>query len=96
LLRLEDPQAWQWYMVEAATHNWSTRGLERQIGMLYYERLLTSGDRQPVRQEASEKLVAQDVTPRDFVRDLQGRGPYASQPRRPGYNPRAISTYSGG
>ena len=69
LLRVDDPMARGWYMVEAATQNWSTRGLERQIGTLYYERLLASRDRQPVRQEASEKLAAQDVTPRDFVRD---------------------------
>jgi hypothetical protein len=35
LLRVEDPSARRWYMVEAATQNWSTRGLERQIGTLY-------------------------------------------------------------
>jgi uncharacterized protein DUF1016 len=32
LLRVEEPKAREWYMVEAATQNWSTRGLERQIG----------------------------------------------------------------
>jgi predicted nuclease of restriction endonuclease-like (RecB) superfamily len=69
LLRVEDPKARQWYMVEAATQNWSTRGLERQIGTLYYERLLASRDRQPVKEEAAKKLAAQEVTPRDFVRD---------------------------
>ncbi len=69
LIQVEDRQARDWYMVEAATQNWSTRALERQIGTLYYERLLASQDRQSVRQEAIEKLNALDVTPRDFVRD---------------------------
>ena len=69
LLRVEDPKARQWYMVEAATQNWSTRGLERQIGTLYYERLLASRDRQPVREEAVQKLEGLTQSPRDFVRD---------------------------
>jgi predicted nuclease of restriction endonuclease-like (RecB) superfamily len=69
LLRVDDSKARDWYMVEAATQNWSTRALERQIGTLYYERLLASRDRKPLRQEASEKLAVLDVTPRDFVRD---------------------------
>ena len=69
LLQVEDAKAREWYMVEAAKQNWSTRALERQIGTLYYERLLASRDRQPVRQEAVQKLAAQEVTSRDFVRD---------------------------
>lgn len=47
LLRVEDRRAREWYMVEAATQNWGTRALERQIGTLYYERLLASRDRPP-------------------------------------------------
>jgi predicted nuclease of restriction endonuclease-like (RecB) superfamily len=42
LLRVEHPSARDWYMHEAAGQNWSTRALERQIGTLYYERLLES------------------------------------------------------
>jgi len=45
LLRVEDRWAREWYMAEAATQNWGTRALERQIGTLYYERLLASRDR---------------------------------------------------
>jgi hypothetical protein len=45
LLRVEDRRAREWYMVEAATQNWGTRALERQIGTLYYERLLGSRNR---------------------------------------------------
>jgi predicted nuclease of restriction endonuclease-like (RecB) superfamily len=56
-------------MNEAVSQNWSTRALDRQIGTLYYERLLASQDRQPVREEAAENIAALAVTPRNFVRD---------------------------
>jgi predicted nuclease of restriction endonuclease-like (RecB) superfamily len=69
LLQVDDPRARKWYMLEAAKEHWGTRALERQIGTLYYERLLTSRDRRPIRQEATEKLTTLEVTPRDFVRD---------------------------
>ena len=69
LLRLDDPHAREWYSNEAATQHWSTRQLERQIGTLYYERLLASKDRKSVLKEAGGNLAAMDETPRDFVRD---------------------------
>jgi predicted nuclease of restriction endonuclease-like (RecB) superfamily len=56
-------------MNEAADQNWNTRALYRQIGTLYYERLLVSQDRQSLREEASANLTALKVTPREFVRD---------------------------
>jgi predicted nuclease of restriction endonuclease-like (RecB) superfamily len=55
-------------MIETATQNWSTRALERQIGTLYYERLLASRDRDPVRKEAEAQLNPLQKTPREFVR----------------------------
>lgn len=69
LLRLDDPLARDWYAREATGQNWSTRQLERQIGTLYYERLLASKDRKGVLREAQKNLAATDETPRDFVRD---------------------------
>lgn len=69
LLRVDSATARDWYMHEAVTQNWSTRALERQIGTLYYERLLASQDRAAVEHEAVAKLAGLDVTPRDFVRD---------------------------
>lgn len=68
LLRVENPQARQWYMDEAAQQNWSSRALERQIGTLYYERLLASRDRAPVEAEARANLAAL-TSPRELVRD---------------------------
>jgi predicted nuclease of restriction endonuclease-like (RecB) superfamily len=69
LLRVEDPKAREWYMIESATQNWGTRALERQIGTLYYERLLASRDRKAVRNEAAEKVVETGLKPREFIRD---------------------------
>ena len=69
LLRVEDADARLWYMNEAADQNWNTRALDRQIDTLYYERLLASRDRQPIREEADALLSALAVTPRDFIHD---------------------------
>ena len=56
-------------MNETADQNWNTRALDRQIGTLYYERLLASKDHQPVRDEAAEKTAALQASPREFIRD---------------------------
>jgi predicted nuclease of restriction endonuclease-like (RecB) superfamily len=67
LLSVEDTRAREWYMDEAAKQHWSTRQLERQISVLYYERLLASRRKAPVRREARNKLAA--VGPEQFIRD---------------------------
>lgn len=69
LLRVENQKARDWYVTEAAAQNWSTRALERQIGTLYYERLLVSQDRQAVMEEADTNIAALPLSPREFVRD---------------------------
>ena len=69
LLRQDDALTREWYANEAATQHWSKRQLERQIGTLYYERLLARKDRKAVFKEAGKNLAATDDTPRDFVRD---------------------------
>src|ERR1035437_2572941 len=48
LLRVENDLAREWYAKEAEEQNWSPRQLERQLGTLYYERLLASKDRKAV------------------------------------------------
>lgn len=55
LLRIEKNNARQWYQREAITQNWSVRALERQVGTLYYERLLASKDKAQVEDEAVVK-----------------------------------------
>lgn len=71
LQRVDNPTARQWYMTEAANQNWSTRVLDRQIGTLYYERLLSSRDKAAVTAEANTQIATQatQTNPRDFVRD---------------------------
>ena len=63
LLRVDSPEARQWYVKEAATQNWSTRALERQIGSLYYDRLLLSQDKSAVSTEAQANMVTLDDSP---------------------------------
>ncbi len=67
LMQVDDTQAREWYMREAASQHWSTRQLERQIAVLYYERLLASRKKAPVRKEARNKLAA--IAPEEFIRD---------------------------
>jgi predicted nuclease of restriction endonuclease-like (RecB) superfamily len=67
LLGVEDDRAREWYMQEAADQHWSTRQLERQISVLYYERLLASRKKAPVRKEAQDKIAAME--PEQFIRD---------------------------
>jgi hypothetical protein len=67
LLRVDTQEARHWYMQEAATQNWSTRVLERQISTLYYDRLLSSPDQEHL--QAKLQQAAQPQTPRDFLRD---------------------------
>jgi len=69
LMRLESPEAREWYMKEAADQNWSTRALERQINSLYYERLLMSHDKAPLVDEMREMTIPLAPAPQDFIKD---------------------------
>jgi predicted nuclease of restriction endonuclease-like (RecB) superfamily len=69
LTRVKTEAARLWYMDEAAAQNWGTRALERQIGTLYYERLLLSQDKAAVAAEAQHNLTELKQSPRAFVRD---------------------------
>jgi predicted nuclease of restriction endonuclease-like (RecB) superfamily len=67
LLRVEKEAARTWYLQEAIKENWSTRALERQINSFYYERLLSSQNKEPVIQEARQKT--DKSKPQDFLKD---------------------------
>ncbi len=51
LMRVENDNARQFYMDEAVKSQWSTRQLERQINTFFYERLLSSKNKENVAQE---------------------------------------------
>lgn len=67
LLSVENEKCRLWYMNEAANEVWSTRQLDRQISTLYYERLLSSREKDSIVAEAKEKLA--QVSPLEFIRD---------------------------
>ncbi|MGO3849594.1 MAG: PDDEXK nuclease domain-containing protein [Pseudoalteromonas prydzensis] len=69
LLRVDSSTARNWYRDEAILQNWSARALERQIGTLYYERLLSSKNKQPVEQEAQQNTQVLAESAKDYLRD---------------------------
>ncbi len=69
LMRVENINARQFYEEECIKSNWSTRALERQIHVFYYERMLASRDRKAIEKEAEEKTTPLSISPRDFIKD---------------------------
>ena len=69
LLKVENPDARNWYMNEAAVENWSSRQLERQISVLYYERMLQSADKQSTKTDAEKNMAAAKLNPESFIRN---------------------------
>ena len=67
LLKVENEAARTWYMNEAIALAWSSRQLDRQISTLYYERILASRDKAPVKQEAEEKMAP--LKAEDFIKN---------------------------
>jgi hypothetical protein len=67
IMRVENPSAREYYINEVAEQNWSTRQLERNIHSLYYERLLSSRDKQQVL--AQSAAAAEEYRPDDFIKD---------------------------
>jgi len=69
LIRLENHAARDWYIQECIEQNWSARALERQISVLYYERLLSSKDKTELKQECKEKITPLQQHTKDYLRD---------------------------
>ena len=67
LMRVENENAREFYTEEAIKSNWSTRQLERQINSFFYERLLSSQNKEKVTEEI-QKLEPAKV-PEDIIRD---------------------------
>ncbi|HMR19504.1 MAG TPA: PDDEXK nuclease domain-containing protein, partial [Sphingobacterium sp.] len=66
IMRLENERARDYYIREAEEQNWSTRTLERNINSFYYERLLSSKDKEIALQHSSE---FEKQGPEDFIKD---------------------------
>lgn len=67
IMRIENEHARTFYLDECAKANWSTRQLERQINSFFYERLLSSKEKEPVREEI--KSLERAIVPEDVIRD---------------------------
>lgn len=67
LLKVEDEKARNFYLKECEKSNWSTRQLERQINSFYYQRLLSSQNKDSVRHEI--KSLEKGVDAKDIIRD---------------------------
>jgi len=69
LMRMENENARDFYIEECAKSNWSTRQLERQINSFYYERLLASKNKLPVKREADARAKKLAVSPEEQIKD---------------------------
>lgn len=67
LMKVENDNAREFYMQEAVKSGWSTRQLERQINTFFYERLLSSKNKEKVVAEIQSLETAK--TPEDIIRD---------------------------
>lgn len=69
LLRVNRSEARAWYEREAPEQGWSVRTLERNISTLYYDRLLASGNKQPVIDEMHQKTSEYEQNRLEFVKN---------------------------
>lgn len=67
LLRINEENVRQFYLMETVNNRWSTRQLERQINSLLYERLTLSKDKRQVKQLSKKGQIIQK--PEDIVKD---------------------------
>ena len=69
LITVDNPEARNWYMNEAAAENWNSRTLDRNIGSQYYYRLLQSQHKEPVIQEMKEKTAEFQSDRHEFIKN---------------------------
>jgi predicted nuclease of restriction endonuclease-like (RecB) superfamily len=68
-MRVENPNAREFYVDECIKSGWSTRQLERQIHSFFYERLLASHGNESVRNEINELEPKEDFKPTDLLKE---------------------------
>lgn len=69
LMKVENQKARDYYIEEAIAENWSTRALERQINSFYYERIVSSKNKNEVLSEAKNNTKNLATQPHDFIKD---------------------------
>lgn len=69
LITVDNPEARNWYMNEAASENWNSRTLDRNIVSQYFYRLLQSQHKEPVVQEMREKTAEFQSDQHEFIKN---------------------------
>ena len=69
LIRVNDPQARDWYTKEASDQGWSVRTLSRNISTQYYERLLLSQNKGPVENEMKQLAAQYQADKLEFIKN---------------------------
>jgi len=67
IMKVQNDSAREFYIDECIKSNWSTRQLERQINTHFYERLLSSQEKDAVSAEIQK--TAAPLDPKDFIRN---------------------------
>ena len=68
LMRVPDEKARLWYMDEAVAEGWSSHQLQRQISVLYYERMLASKDKADTRNDARANIQKAGLPKENFIK----------------------------
>jgi len=66
IMRVENPDARNYYLNESVEQNWSSRVLERNINTLYFQRLLTSQNK---KNALKHSATLEKHTSTDFIKD---------------------------
>lgn len=69
IAKVQDNKARIYYLTEAASQNWSIRTLDRNISTLYYQRLLSSPQKDSVENEMLEKTKDFQNSPYEFIKN---------------------------
>ncbi len=69
IIHVSNSQARNYYLKEAAENNWSVRTLDRNISTLYYERILMSQIKEPVKEEMMEKTKIFQQDKYEFIKN---------------------------
>jgi predicted nuclease of restriction endonuclease-like (RecB) superfamily len=69
VMRVSNPEARTWYLQEAAEQSWDVRTLDRNISTQYYERLLLSQVKKPVKKEMQKKTGKYQKSKLEFIKN---------------------------
>lgn len=69
VLKVSDEKARMYYLREAAENTWSVRTLDRNISTLYYQRLLSSDNKEIVKNEMLEETKGLQHNTFDFIKN---------------------------